>query len=131
MPLQNYQRLCRAVVSVQKWYRHWSETREVRGHYLALRRAAVVAQAVWRGQQVRRELEVREGHAHDWVVQQNEAYYIHVHVYDVHVHLCYSAQTGQHEPRKGHYNILASFASCFLHGRDLGTRLYNLFAGCS
>ena len=73
MLFQNYQRLCRAVVSIQKWYRHWSVTREVRGHYLALRKAAVVTQAVWRGQRVRRELEVREGHARDWLVQQNES----------------------------------------------------------
>lgn len=55
---QYYHRLCGAVLSVQRCFRSWSVTKRLRGDYLALRRAAVVVQAVWRGVLVRRQFNV-------------------------------------------------------------------------
>lgn len=58
---QYYQALYAAVVLVQRWYRLWSETREVRRTYLAMRRAVIVTQATWRGQLARRQVDVSVG----------------------------------------------------------------------
>lgn len=71
---QHYQRLYQAVLSVQQWYRCWYDTRKARRYYLDLRRASIMTQAAWRGQLVRRQIEVRR-------VKQ----ILHAHV---HVHMC-------------------------------------------
>lgn len=51
------QKLCAAVISVQRWYRCWSSTRAVRREYLALHRAVIITQANWRGKVARKEIE--------------------------------------------------------------------------